>query len=89
MNKSLLVGTRVVVNTGGKDALALIVKGGTHGSYWKEQDSYRIEFNNGTIQYMPTKYLRATGGGMIPDNELDPLCDTEIAHEPGTPNYWY
>ena len=58
--KSLLAGTRVVINTGGKDSLGLIVIGGTHGAYWKEQDAYRVEFDNGTTQYMPAKYLRAT-----------------------------
>ena len=56
----LSAGMKVIINTDGKDSHGLIVGGGTHGSYWKEQDAYRIEFDNGTTQYMPAKYLRAT-----------------------------
>lgn len=64
----------VIVNTGGKDSFGVvhdspvfvkqlktnefIYTKSNKGYYWKEQDSYRIRFENGTSQYIPAKYIR-------------------------------
>jgi hypothetical protein len=38
----------------------LIYKTVPKGYYWKEQDAYRIRFENGTTQYIPSKYISDT-----------------------------
>lgn len=35
-----------------------IVGGGIHGAYWKEQDSYRVKFENGTTQYISANKIK-------------------------------
>lgn len=67
---SYAVGTKVIVNTqaGASDQPGVItdISGRTnekaaHGSYWKEQDAYLVQFDNGTTQYMPASMVRTAG----------------------------
>jgi len=59
-------GQKVIVNTGGADSNGIIKAStnpkATKGIYWESQDCWRVEFDNGTAQYMPAKYIR-TGEG--------------------------
>jgi len=76
------IGDRVIVNTGGVDTRGVIWdKNGrsSHGFYWESQDSYLVKFENGTSQYIPSKYIKsenykefgsmATGGGVRSPNK--------------------
>jgi len=52
-------GQRVIVNTGGKDINGTVSTGrNIKGLYWKDQDAYRVEFDNNTAQYIDSKYIR-------------------------------
>ena len=59
-------GEKVTVNSGGADSNGIIKASpnpkATKGIYWKEQDCWRVEFDNGTAQYMPAKYIRKATG---------------------------
>ena len=98
---SYAVGTKVIVNTqaGASDQPGVItdVSGRTnekaaHGSYWKEQDAYLVQFDNGTTQYMPASMVRMAGEvkedkavreGDGKDYEPFMSSDTRIPHPVG------